>query len=54
MRQTSSTMHSSHHTRSQAAAAEDEQNMLMRGLVHGVILSIAVWTAGLYVLLVWG
>ena len=54
MRQVSSAMQSPHHAQSQVAAAEDEQSMLMRGLVHGVILSIVVWTAAWYTILVLG
>jgi hypothetical protein len=54
VRQVSSTIQSPHHAQRQVAAAEDEQNMLMRGLVHGVILSIVVWTAALYTILFLG
>jgi hypothetical protein len=35
----------------QATTETDEQHALMRGLVHGVILSMVVWTAALYVTL---
>jgi hypothetical protein len=44
-------MHHSHQSRVKVAAADDEQHALMRGVVHGVILSLAVWTAVLYLAL---
>jgi hypothetical protein len=51
VRQTSSTVQLTHHARGQATTQRDEQHALMRGLVHGVILSMVVWTAALYVTL---
>jgi hypothetical protein len=36
--------------RSQAVAVP-EQHTLMRGVVHGVLLSMVVWTAALYLTL---
>jgi hypothetical protein len=48
VRQTSSTVQSIHPARSHAATEADEQHALMRGLVHGVILSMLMWTAALY------
>jgi hypothetical protein len=52
VRQISSTTQSSHQAHARIAAAEDEQHALMRGLVHGVILSMVVWTAALYLTLI--
>ena len=52
MVQISSTTQSSHQAHVRIAAAEDEQQALMRGLVHGVILSMVVWTAALYLTLI--
>jgi hypothetical protein len=54
VRQISSTVQVSHHAKRQVAVAEHEQDTLMRGLVHGVILSTVVWTAALYVILILG
>jgi hypothetical protein len=34
-----------------ATTEADEQHALMRGLVHGVILSLMVWTSLLYLTL---
>jgi hypothetical protein len=50
VRQASMTRFSSHRAKSKVAAAEDEQNLLMRGLVYGVILSLGVWTTALYLI----
>ncbi len=36
------------------AAAADEQHAVMRGVVHSIILSMAAWTAALYLTLVLG
>jgi hypothetical protein len=45
-------MQSIRRARGHATAEADEQHAPMRGLVHGVILSMAVWTAALYITLV--
>jgi hypothetical protein len=45
--QVSTSVHTELRSRAPQAAAKDD-NALMRGLVHGVILSMAVWTAALY------
>jgi hypothetical protein len=52
VRQTSSTVQLTDRARGQATTEPDEQHALMRGLVHGVILSMVVWTAALYLTLV--
>jgi hypothetical protein len=39
---------SPHDAHGHTAVAADEQHMLVRGVVHGVILSMVVWTAALY------
>jgi hypothetical protein len=35
-------------TRGCSAAVSNDQHALMRGVVHGVILSVFVWTAAVY------
>jgi hypothetical protein len=40
--------HTTSHARARAAAVSDDQHALMRGVVHGVVLSMFVWTAALY------
>jgi hypothetical protein len=54
VQQTSSRVHSSHHATRSLTEAQDEECTLMRGLVHGVILSTVVWTAVLYLTIVLG
>jgi hypothetical protein len=51
VRRTSSTMQSIDRARGQATTEADEQHALMRGLVHGMILSMVIWTAILYLTL---
>jgi hypothetical protein len=47
MRQPRSAGRSSRLIRSQASTAIDHEDRMMRGLVHGAILALAVWvTAG--------
>jgi hypothetical protein len=38
-------------TRGRSATMSDDQHALMRGVVHGVILSVFLWTAALYLTL---
>lgn len=45
MRQISSTVQSFHRARGRGADVTDDQHAMMRGVVHGVILSMLVWTA---------
>lgn len=52
MRHIQSTTQSVLQTPPRAAICYDEQHALMRGLVHGLILSAALWTAALYLTLV--
>jgi hypothetical protein len=52
VRQISSNVQIPHQTRGRSAAVTDDQHALMRGVVHGVILSVFVWTAALYLTLV--
>ncbi len=52
VRQISSTGQTTNQTRGRGAAVSDDQQALMRGVVHGVILSVFVWTAALYLTLV--
>jgi hypothetical protein len=52
VRQTSSTVQSADYARGHPDRGADHQHALMRGLVHGVILSMMVWTAALYLTLV--
>jgi hypothetical protein len=51
VRQIPSTVRHSQQPRASVATANDEQHGLMRGVVHGMILSLAVWTAALYLTL---
>lgn len=51
MRQISATMQSSRPGHGSSAAETDDQHALMRGVVHGVLLSMIVWTAALSVAL---
>jgi hypothetical protein len=51
VRQISSTIQSTHQARDHSAAVTDDQYALMRGVVHGVILSMILWTAALYLTL---
>ncbi len=48
MRQTSSSMQSIDRARAHAATETETEFALMRGLVHGAVLSMVVWTAILY------
>ncbi len=52
MRRTSSTVQSIDRARGEATTEADEQHALMRGLIHGAILSMMIWTAILYLTLV--
>ena len=52
VRRTSSSVQSIDRARGQATTEADEQHALMRGLIHGAILSMAIWTAILYLTLV--
>ncbi|MEA2741314.1 MAG: hypothetical protein QOH05_4621 [Acetobacteraceae bacterium] len=45
MRQSSPTARSATHSRPGTSTAIDHQDRMIRGLVHGVILSLAVWIA---------
>ena len=51
MRQVSSTLQSTDEQRDRSVSVADEQHALMRGVIHGVILSLAMWTAALYFVL---
>ncbi len=51
MREVSSTLLSIRDNRIRSVSVADEQNSFMRGLVRGIILSLIMWTAGLYCLL---
>ena len=51
MRQNSSTVQSHDQVRGRYVTATDDEHALMRGLVHGVILSMVMWTAALYLTL---
>jgi hypothetical protein len=51
VRQTSTTVLSHDQVRDRYVTAADDGHALMRGLVHGLILSMAMWTAALYVVL---
>ncbi|HEY4041212.1 MAG TPA: hypothetical protein VGM32_05120 [Rhodopila sp.] len=48
MRHTSLTVQSIHEERARGAVV-DESRALMRGVLNGVILSMFIWTAALYV-----
>jgi hypothetical protein len=52
VRQISLTVQTRNPTPGRSAAVSDDQQALMRGVVHGVILSVFVWTAALYLTLV--
>jgi hypothetical protein len=52
VRQTSSTVQSADYARGRPDQGADHPDALMRGLIHGVILSIMVWTGVLYLALV--
>ena len=52
MQYVSHTMQSNRRMIARTGVAENEQHALMRGLVHGVILSLVVWTAAIYLTLV--
>jgi hypothetical protein len=51
VRQLSSKMQTPNQPWGRSAAVTDDQHALMRGLVHGVILSVFVWTAAVYLTL---
>jgi hypothetical protein len=51
VRQISPTMQTPNQPRGRSTAVTDDQHALMRGLVHGVILSVFVWTAAVYLTL---
>ncbi len=52
MRQITSTAQNPNQTLGRSAAVSDDQHALMRGVVHGVILSVFAWTAAVYLTLV--
>jgi hypothetical protein len=51
VQQTSTTVHSHDQVSDRCVTATDDGHALIRGLVHGLILSMAMWTAALYVTL---
>jgi hypothetical protein len=51
VRHISSNTQTPNQPRGRSAAVTDDQYALMRGLVHGVILSVFVWTAAVYLTL---
>ena len=48
MQQFTSTTKTISHSRARVVAAADDQQALMRGLVNGIILSMALWIAAGY------
>ena len=51
MREISSAMQTPSQPWGRSATVTDDQHALMRGVVHGVILSVLVWTAAVYLTL---
>jgi hypothetical protein len=52
VRQNSSTVQLKDQAGGRCVTETDDQRALMRGLAHGVILSMGIWTAALYLTLV--